>query len=99
MESWLLNRFDVVSSISQKMLERISEKGVSESKLVLLPNWIHTEQVQPGSTMTSFRFDWGLTHDCVVALYSGSMGEKQGVDILMEAAARLQHQASIRFEG
>ena len=90
MECWLLNRFDVVSSISQKMLERLSEKGVAESKLVLLPNWIYTEQVQPGSTMTSFRFDWGLDRDCVVALYSGSMGEKQGIEVLMDAAARLE---------
>ena len=97
LECWLLNRFDVVSSISLKMLERISAKGVSEDKLILLPNWIHTQQIQPGSTMTSFRFDWGLDRDCVVALYSGSMGEKQGFDTLMEAAARLEHRTSIRF--
>ena len=96
-ECALLNRFDVVSSISQKMLERIREKGVSENKLVLLPNWIHTQQIQPGSTMTSFRFDWGLDRDCVVALYSGSMGEKQGFATLMEAAARLEHRTSIQF--
>lgn len=96
-ECWLLNQFDVVSSISQKMLERLSEKGVAESKLVLLPNWIHTEQVQPGSTMTSFRFDWGLDRDCVVALYSGSMGEKQGIEVLMDAAARLEKNTTIRF--
>ena len=96
MECWLLNRFEVVSSISQKMLERLSEKGVSESKLVLLPNWIHTDRVQPGSTMTSYRFDWGL-EGRIVALYSGSMGEKQGIEVLMEAAARLENNESIRF--
>ena len=96
-ERGLLNRFDVVSSISVKMLERLAQKGVVEDKLVLLPNWIHTQEIKPGSKMTSFRFDWGLEQDCVVALYSGSMGEKQGVEVLMEAAARLEKNASIRF--
>ena len=97
MECWLLNRFDVVYSISRKMLERLGDKGVSGSKLMLLPNWVHTQHIQPGSTMTSFRRDWGFDRDCIVALYSGSMGEKQGVATLMEAAARLEHHASIRF--
>lgn len=96
-ERWLLNRFDVVSSISMKMLERLADKGIAESKLMLLPNSIRTEEIKPGSSVSTFRFEWGAGPDLVVALYSGSMGEKQGVETLLEAAASCADQESIRF--
>jgi colanic acid biosynthesis glycosyl transferase WcaI len=95
-ERWLLNRFDVVTSISSKMVERLEQKGVRQEKLGLLPNWIHVDDVRPESSQTSYRANWGLG-DRVVALYSGSMGEKQGMEILMEAAAALQSNDSIRL--
>lgn len=95
-ERWLMNRFDIVTSISQKMVERLKQKGIREDKLAMLPNWIHVEQIRPESSQTTYRAHWGLK-DHVVALYSGSMGEKQGIEVLMEAAAALQADESIRF--
>jgi colanic acid biosynthesis glycosyl transferase WcaI len=95
-ERWLLNRFDVVTSVSPKMVERLGQKGVRKDKLGLLPNWIHVDDIRPESSQTSYRTDWGLD-DRVVALYSGSMGEKQGMEILMEAATALQSNDAIRF--
>jgi colanic acid biosynthesis glycosyl transferase WcaI len=96
-ERWLLSRFDVVSSVSSRMLARLASKGIPERKLVLLPNWIHTEQIRPGSSTTDFRFEWGLEQESVVALYSGSIGEKQGLEVLLEAGSRLEDDSSIRF--
>jgi colanic acid biosynthesis glycosyl transferase WcaI len=96
-ERWLLNRFDLVCSVSRRMLERLADKGIPQERLMLLPNWIRTEEIRPGSRATKFRFEWGLTADSVVVLYSGSLGEKQGVETLLEAAASLEGESVIRF--
>jgi colanic acid biosynthesis glycosyl transferase WcaI len=96
-ERWLLNRFDVVSSISARMLDRLNDKGVPREKLLLFPNWIDTADIKPGSEVSSYRQEWGIAPDTVVALYSGSLGEKQGVEALLEAARQLGDSVDIRF--
>jgi colanic acid biosynthesis glycosyl transferase WcaI len=96
-ERWLLNRFDMVSSISRRMLERLAGKGVAQEKLKLLPNWIDTEQIKPVSSDATFRKEWGLQPESVVVLYSGSLGEKQGIGTLLQAAASLENEEFIRF--
>jgi colanic acid biosynthesis glycosyl transferase WcaI len=96
-ERWLLDRFDVVSSVSRRMLERLAEKGIRQEKFMLLPNWIHTDRIRPSASATTFRFEWGLESESVVVLYAGSLGEKQGIDTLLEAAARAGSGNSIKF--
>lgn len=96
-ERWLLSRFDVVSSISRGMLERLSDKGIPDHKLMQLPNWFRSEQIQSGAGIAEFRFEWGLDQKHVIAFYSGSIGEKQGMEILLDAAAELEAEESVQF--
>src|SRR6185437_10933095 len=46
-ERALLNRFDLVTTISEAMRERLSQKGVKAEKLALFPNWVDTESITP----------------------------------------------------
>ncbi|MFM9048075.1 MAG: WcaI family glycosyltransferase, partial [Cyanobium sp.] len=49
-EGWerrTLRGFDRVSSISTAMVERARHKGVEAKRLVLLPNWVDLEAIQP----------------------------------------------------
>ena len=93
-EHFLLTHFDRVSTISQRMLKRALTKGVSVDNAVLFPNWVDLSGFKAKLTGgkvnkfagTSYRSELSIDEDAIVALYSGNMGEKQGLEILAEAA-------------
>lgn len=86
-ESWIMRKFDVVSSISKKMIELAIQKGVHPQNLYLLPNWVNLKQYESSEIIKSkidYRVLLDIPGDAVVVLYSGSMVEKQGLEILYE---------------
>ncbi len=158
-ERWLMRRFDVVSTISQRMHQRLLDKGVAPARAVLAPNWVDVSAITPGGdglprcarndgarhreaagrggpSLTGqgdglprcarsdgarhreaegrgdpslmgqgdglprcarndgsgsccddgFRAELGIAPDAVVALYSGNMGGKQGLELLADVA-------------
>jgi colanic acid biosynthesis glycosyl transferase WcaI len=87
-ESALLSRFDLVSTISDKMSERLARKGVPLEKLCLFPNWVDVAKITRLPTGGTLRRQFGIAPDRVVALYSGSMGEKHGLETIVEVARR-----------
>lgn len=97
LERWVFRRFDVVSTISQRMLERAAAKGVASNRLVSFPNWVDISSVRPDMRCDAFRAELGIAPDAVMALYSGNMGGKQGLEILAEAARELQNVSGLHF--
>jgi len=96
-ERWLLRRFDRVSTISPKMLERLAHKGVAQDKQIQFPNWADIDGIRPLDAPSAYRDELGIAHDAVVALYSGNMGLKQGLELLGEAARTLADHPSLCF--
>jgi len=97
MERWLMRRFRRVSTISERMMERVETKGVSEERCVLFPNWVDTGAIYPLDRPSLLREELGIEPQEVVALYAGNMGEKQGLEIVIEAAQRLEREVALRF--
>jgi len=89
-ERWLMRRFDRISTISSRMLERATGKGINPSRLLCFPNWADVSSIKPLTAPSSYRAELGLPDDAIVALYSGNMGRKQGLEVLADAAALLQ---------
>lgn len=96
-ERWLMQRFDRVSTISQRMMERARSKGVAPGRLVALPNWADISAIRPLGRRSRFREQLGIRDDQVVALYSGNMGGKQGLEILGDCALALRERDDIHF--
>lgn len=104
-ERWLLRRFDRVSTISRRMLALAQAKGVAAECLVLFPNWVDVLAIQPGGPKIgagetaphALRAELQIEPTALVALYSGNMGKKQGLEILAEAATRLRNAAGLVF--
>ncbi len=96
-ESFVMRRFDVVSTISGRMLERLAGKGVACERRVLFPNWVDTASIYPMDGPSELRRELGLPEGAVVTLYSGSMGAKQGIEQLIDAARLLVDRPSIRI--
>lgn len=96
-EGRLLRNFDIVSTISHRMLDRLSFKGVSVDKSTLFPNWVDISKITPGFQGYAFRNELNIPASSLVALYSGNMGAKQGLDILSEAASLLRDDRDLYF--
>ena len=96
-ERWLMRRFDRVSTISGRMMERALAKGVAPERLVHFPNWADISGTTPLAAPSSYRAELGLAADAVVALYSGNMGNKQGLEILADLARLLADDLRVQF--
>lgn len=96
-ECWLMNRFDIVSSISHSMLAKARLKGVAEQKLLFFPNWSDTGFVNPDVDSSTLRAHWGYAPDDKIVLYSGNIGQKQGLEMVLDAAAAFADQPQVKF--
>jgi colanic acid biosynthesis glycosyl transferase WcaI len=80
------------------MLVHLEQKGVRPEQACLFPNWIDTGVVFPlPDSPESLRKSLGIPENKTVVLYAGNMGNKQGLEILIEAARGLPPNADIRF--
>ena len=97
LESWLMRRFDRVSTISPNMVRRLIQKNVAQDKTVFFSNWVDIDAIFPLRAPSAMRQQLGIASARTVALYSGNMGEKQGLEIVLESAARLVREDNIQF--
>lgn len=89
LESTLMRGFDVVSTISKSMLSKAKKKKVESKRLLFFPNWVDVSAFDisnSGDERFTYRERLGIPHDKIVALYSGNMGTKQGLESLAELA-------------
>ena len=96
-ECWLMKRFDRVSTISVRMLERVIDKGVMPEKTVLFENWVETDQIFPLNETPVLYEELGLPENRIIILYSGNMGEKQGLEIILDAARQFSTRKDLLF--
>lgn len=96
-ESFTLRRFDRVSTISHSMLAKAEEKGVDPDKLIFFPNWTDIGFVTPETSGAEFKRRLGLADTDKVVLYAGNIGKKQGLEIVLDAAANLKAHTNIKF--
>ncbi len=96
-ESVILQGFDRVSTISEKMVARAVEKGIPVSRVTLFPNWVDTQHIFPMEDPNPLRSELGISPDQIVVLYHGNMGRKQGLEILLDSAACLRSDPRILF--
>ena len=97
-EEFCTGCFSRVSSISTKMVDRITAKGQTRNSVVLFPNWSDVEAVRPAlrEASNSYREELGLTSKTVF-LYSGNMGAKQGLEVLTPLVDAFREDARVHF--
>jgi colanic acid biosynthesis glycosyl transferase WcaI len=95
LESFILKHANHISSISSGMIRKVSAKIRKE--IILFPNWVDTEAFLPVPERAALKKEWGFSPSDKIVLYSGSVGEKQGLESLIHIAKELEKADSIRF--
>ncbi|EJC0024765.1 colanic acid biosynthesis fucosyltransferase WcaI [Salmonella enterica] len=87
-----LRNVDNVSTISRSMMNKAREKGVAAEKILFFPNWSEVARFQDvnDADVTALRQQLGLPEGKKIVLYSGNIGEKQGLEKVIDAAERLR---------
>jgi len=82
-----------VSGISAGMIEEFRRKGVGAKRRLYFPNWLRKGGGTPAVRSGEFRRRFQFSPDTLLAVYSGNLGRKQGIEILLEAAQKLPRSA------
>ncbi|MGL5964688.1 MAG: WcaI family glycosyltransferase [Fusobacteriaceae bacterium] len=83
-EKKLFEKFDVVSSISEGMVNKLFEKGVEEENAYFFPNWSDITKLFP-TEKVSYRKELNIKKDEFVIMYSGNIGGKQDWETVIDA--------------
>ncbi len=90
-ENYTYRKADKIIVISEDFKRNIMEKGVPEEKIVIIPNWVDTDQVYPIPREENILFDrYGLDRDKFYICYSGNVGHSQNLQLLLDAAKALR---------
>ena len=96
LEQRVLRLADVVSSISPPMCAKLVQKGLDPQRVVEIRNWADNDAAFTETNLSPYRAEWqlGERHVC---LYSGNIANKQGLEILVDAARLLHHRRDLTF--
>lgn len=94
-ELFILKNADELSSISKNMVSKLIDK--SNKSTVFFPNWVDNTTYFPLENSQLNRKKWGFSENEKIILYSGSIGEKQGLGQLIELAQYFQSKNNIKF--
>ncbi|WP_346881376.1 WcaI family glycosyltransferase [uncultured Algibacter sp.] len=94
-EKFIFKKSDIVSSISEKMVSKIEEKA--DKKVLMFPNWSDTKFFSPLKNKEALKADFGFLATDKVVLYSGAIGEKQGLESIIHAAEKFKNDNNIKF--
>lgn len=94
-EGTIFKKADVVSSISEGMMQRIGEKAKKD--IYFLPNWTDVEAFYPLDDRDKLKQDFGFNSSDKIVLYSGGIGQKQGLESILEAAKHFQNNTDVKF--
>ncbi|MEJ0061039.1 MAG: WcaI family glycosyltransferase [Terricaulis sp.] len=96
-EKLTLKAFDHVITISHKMRQGLQHKGLARSKISIVRNWVDLARIFPMLGPNAYRRELGIDETTFVALYSGSIGAKQALDVVAGAAESLVDREDILF--
>lgn len=82
---------DRIIVISDDFKRNILQKDVPEEKVIVIPNWIDSNTVYPVNKEDNILFErFNILRDKFYVCYSGNIGHSQNIELLLEAAQRIQ---------
>lgn len=94
-EKFILKRSDVVSTISPSMVAKVRQKINKE--VVLFPNWTDVKAFYPIGDKSAIKRKYSYKDTDKIILYSGAIGEKQGLETIINIAEQLKDYKDVKF--
>ena len=93
-EKCCLSAADKVSTISRTMIKKTLDKGVKPGNSIFFPNWSEINRFSDIDIHMSKKVKESLSlpEKTKIILYSGNVGEKQGLEIVITLAKELQNE-------
>lgn len=91
----ILSKADYISSISEGMIDKIKVKV--DKEVLFFPNWADTSYFFPILDRSLLKVKWGYKPEDIIFIYSGAIGEKQGLENVIHAADLLKTDVNIKF--
>jgi glycosyltransferase involved in cell wall biosynthesis len=91
-----LERADRVIAIGETMRRRLEAKGADPERVVVIPNWVDTEELSPRPRDNDWAREHGLVGSFVV-MHSGNIGHAQNLDSLIRAGTFLRDLRDLRI--
>lgn len=94
-ELYIFKNVDEISSISKNMISKLITQ--SKKEVTFFPNWVDNKSFYPIKNSKLSKEKWGFSENDKIILYSGSIGEKQGLNQLIELAQLYKNNTQIKF--
>ncbi|EPY4498282.1 WcaI family glycosyltransferase [Klebsiella quasipneumoniae] len=91
-ERWCLTSVDKVSTISNSMMRKALEKKVHPGNIIFFPNWSEVSRFKniDEVDVINIKNRLDLPEYKKLILYSGNIGEKQGLEIIVDVAEKFK---------
>lgn len=90
METWVLKKAYRVCPLTPAMRDRLVKRGVPWNRTVVFPLWVDFDRIGPGLPDPAAMEKMGLPEQRRIVLYSGAIGEKQGLEVIVDIADSLR---------
>jgi len=85
-EDFVYRRADTIFCLCEGFVEKLGARGISLTRLKLIPDWGDTEAIRPVPSDGSFRQQYAIPPTSFVLLHTGNMGKKQGLINIVKGA-------------
>lgn len=96
MEKFIYRHSRKIFAISDEFKANLMNKGVPSEKIEVIPNFVDTDFIKPMEKANAFSRAHDLAEKFVV-LYAGNVGLSQGLEVILDAAEKLQARREIVF--
>ncbi len=96
LEKFTYARSSAVTVLSDDLAENLRAKVEDPTRVRVIPNFVDTAAIRPGSRMTPYRRELGIGHELVV-MYAGNVGFSQPLELMVDAARSMVERDDVRF--
>ena len=91
-ERWVYKKVTRIVADSDDIKRTLIDKGVPESKISVIYDWVDEEKIHPINRKDNYLFDkFGLARDKFYVCYAGNIGLLQNVETIVKAAEIISH--------
>lgn len=89
----LLSQVQAIAAVSPQIAEELNGSSTLQGPIIrYIPNGVPTDVFSPDwGERTNLRREWGILPADKIIVFAGRLSPQKGVDLLLEAAARLTH--------